>query len=231
MALICYSSELELTAMCSGPSILIDKRTAAIEARAIATPRALQTCSPWNLRSACHSLLPNPTTTVKATSTSYRCTTTLTTTNTFFDHTVYTSTYTFYVEPPPAQVTENPTAILTLTVPSACASSAHVAPTGADNLPPGLNIYPMSYPYFASSSLDCCLICHQFTDCVASAFIPSGGECDLLINGSPAIGPDLLDIPGPGGCPSGIIDYKFGPPVEQTNIDDSVYIFPGPCGK
>ena len=146
-----------------------------------------------------------------------KCTSITTLTTTTTDHTT-TTKIPFYVSPPPI-ILSSP-GILTTTVPAACASTPYY-PNGNGV---GNNIIPVDYPYFAQTAVECCVVCFEQENCVASAVIYDDNtnttvvECDMLIhvNGTQAGATGL--------CPLGIQDYGFGSPEADGNV------FPGPCG-
>ena len=75
-----------------------------------------------------------------------------------------------------------------------------------------------TYPDFPQTGVECCVLCFERQNCVASAFIASALECELLIrvNGTTVGATDQ--------CPLGIEDYDFGSPDVGGNV------YPGPCG-
>jgi len=216
----------------SGPNPSIDKRNAApalawtSSHAQPAIPPALSNCAAPTISSACsHLVTGTQTTTVTSTSTCTarpprRCTstTTLTTTITTTDRTT-TSTTTATVYPVPSFVSG--TGVFTTTVPAACASTPYYPSGNGDG---NTILYAEGYPYFPQTSIECCALCFQQENCVASAVIYADdeqtllAECELLIhvNGTQ---------PGPNvQCPLGIQDYDFGAPQSDGNV------YPGPCG-
>jgi len=202
-------------------------------ARDLQTPKALRTCSPQTISAACSAFLPEPTVTVTETITHYPCTTTSKVTQTIYDHTVYTSTYTQYGYPPASVIDEPSTAVLTKTVPWACAQTyAYMSPSDGNNTPPGTNVYALYYPYLPLTDVECCALCYEFTNCIASSFLLAVLSCELLINGELKTNDKSELTKGPGGCPAGIFDYEFGPRMVPTDeADGNIYIYPGPCGR
>lgn len=68
---------------------------------------------------------------------------------------------------------------LTTQVPSFCTNQpVRVLSNGAGN-----SIFDLSYPYFAHTTVECCIYCpEQYYDLVASASIKSGLDCECLVD-------------------------------------------------
>jgi hypothetical protein len=177
-----------------------------------ATPKGLSTCAPNTISCACSSLVPEVTVQTHTATRTAHCTATKVVTKTTKIRTV-TKTIPFDISPPPIIISTSAT--LTTTVPADCAGHAYFP--GGDGV--GDIIQPVDYPYFAQTKVECCLVCAHYTNCVASAFIQSGLDCQLLlrVNGTDA---DVSDI-----CPLGVEDYPFGSPDTSGNV------YPGPCGR
>jgi hypothetical protein len=116
------------------------------------------------------------------------------------------------VYPPPVQTHKK--GALTTSVPDFC--------TGAPKIPGGNgvgnSIYPLSYPYFAQTTVECCIYCsEQYYNLVAAAFIPSGLDCQCLVNTAGR-------YPGKTRfCPRGLKTYDLGAKKGHA--------LPGPCRR
>ena len=176
-----------------------------------ATPAPLLNCALEAISSGCASLVPPHSTTVKVTKTTKaQCTSTTSLTTTTSDR--YTIlTYPITVLPPPIIISTSAT--LTTTVPAACAGITY---DSGGYVGDGNEVFPQAYPHFPQTGVECCVICYQTENCIASAFIRSALDCQLLIrtNGT-----------SPGAsklCPLGVYDYPFRTPHKPN-------IYPGPC--
>ena len=101
----------------------------------------------------------------------------------------------------PAPSTARKNSVLTTSVPDFCASPPKDS-TG--EVPDGNKVFDLGYPYFARTAVECCIYCsEQYKNFVASGFIPSGLDCECLVNTSG-------DYPGKSNfCPHGIEPYAF----------------------
>jgi hypothetical protein len=180
------------------------------------TPSALSACGDKPVSDACSSFVKPTTTTETLTSTCFTCTTTSTTIATSEIDRTSAGTYIFTVFPPPNIIPALASIIHTTTVPADCLRT-HFNSGGyiGDG---NLTVSSTSYPNFPQTDLECCTLCWGTESCIASAFISSGGDCQLLtqVNGTEA-GANAM-------CPLGIRDYPFGV------VDKKANVFPGPCG-
>ena len=141
------------------------------------------------------------------------CTTTTTTTTTIFRGET-TITYPLSVTPPLITVTV--TDVRTATVPAACAGPLYY-PGGVTG--DGNGVYPVFYPNYPQTPVDCCVYCYSTENCIASSYDDLVDLCSLLLRtGEPV-------LPGANAqCPLGIFDFAFGAPSADGDI------LPGPCG-
>ncbi|EPS43414.1 hypothetical protein H072_2613 [Dactylellina haptotyla CBS 200.50] len=144
------------------------------------------------------------------------CTDTVTFTFTTFPQLSITSgTATVY--PGPDSTTVN--SVLTTSVPAQCAGQLFTPP---DDIGDAF-VEELVYPYFPQSALECCTLCYDRVNCIASAWIDGGGNlgsCQHL----------LVVSPQPGGmvgdkCPLGVQNVPF-----TVDFDFGTNVFPGPCG-
>lgn len=125
----------------------------------------------------------------------------------------YLCVVTQLVYPPPDIISK--TGVLTTRVPDFCAQPPKRS-TG--QIPEGDIVCPLSYPYFAQTDVECCVYCsEQYKSFVAAGFIPSGLDCQCLINRG-------TNYPGKSKfCPRGIQPYALGAKKGQALL--------GACGK
>jgi hypothetical protein len=194
----------------------VNKRDIAKRA-ANSTPSALRTCSKSVIEKACTSLVPSDATTTRTIThvTTSPCTITDSETITEYSHTL-TTKYIFSVSPPPFIIYADASVTLTTTIPADCAGPAYYPNSNGMD---GDEIVPVDYPYFAQTDVECCLVCATMENCVASAFIDSGLDCQLLMRTTPLTGGNTSNM-----CPLGIEDYPF----DMSEPDGNT--FPGPCG-
>lgn len=115
--------------------------------------------------------------------------------------------------PPAATVSMD--GVLTTRVPESCTANPK-ATRHKDNTPPGDVVFPLMYPYYPFTAVECCVACtQQYDNVVASAFIPEVFTCECLINNG-------TNYPGKSQvCPRGIQPYAFQ--------KASGFALPGPC--
>jgi hypothetical protein len=115
---------------------------------------------------------------------------------------------------PPA-VRTHKKGVLTTSVPDFCTTPPKRS-TG--EVPPGDLVFPLYYPYFAQTAVECCVYCsEQYYNLVASGFIKSALECECLVNNG-------TNYSGKSkSCPRGIQPYSFG--------KHDGHALPGPCFK
>ncbi|KAK4444204.1 hypothetical protein QBC34DRAFT_442712 [Podospora aff. communis PSN243] len=127
--------------------------------------------------------------------------------------TTTTTTLTTLPSPTTKSTTTTTTTSITATkttAADACDISFNTSGNGEGNL--------VLAPIGPNNARECCVLCFNMTNCVASAFVTtSGNQCQLLVKMVPLAGAPITPL-----CPFGVEEYPF--------LEGPGLVFAGPCG-